>query len=342
MSSSQSSSNNDGETGGTGLAANTESSSSSNTGDEAGIANEGRCRYAYPYDYFILETGCVPKDMECLKARWRYRKKRQDENTTLMDTEIFNALTLTNEMDGLRESLRCFAKDRYLEHIRHLLKVHGFKREDDGQTCVTMKDMLSMIKDNPNLNTNKSDILFEIFHHKNNGWTSSTVDDWASSENIKITLPTTIVTKKRQPNITFFRGGFGPIVNTARMQSLKLIMRNMWKGQGWKIAVARSEAAADNGDKYTAKFWSKDQKQKYYIVEKTDIFDAVDEVSFVFDFFIFTLTFTLNPFITMLLLPHSRCSVSHGYKWIEFHVGPFGVSFLDYYIANIFPSLCLV
>lgn len=260
------------------------------------MVKQGKCRYKYPLDYFDLTTGYVPKNLECLKVRWEYRKKRQDEGTTLMDMDSFDSLTLIDEMNALRNSLLKFAQLKYMDHIRPLLNEHGFVRPSDSQSCVTMNDVLVMIKECPNLNLGKSDILFEIFYHKGIEWSNKTVDNWALCNDIEIMPGKTVASMMRKPNASFFRGSFCTIVNSARMETLKRIMRNMWSGQGWKITIARNKAAT-NTAKYTPKVWSKDITQRYFIVEDIPSDDTVNEVNFFVELFIFVLQLILNTFI---------------------------------------------
>lgn len=171
-------------------------------------------------------------------------------------------------MSELRQSLRVYAHLKYMEYIQPLLKEHGFVRPSDSQICVTMEDVCKMINETPGLSYDKSDQLFEIFHYKVSAWTSNVVDAWAEINEIVIKMPKRVASLQRQPNNDFYRGSFGPIVNSARMESVKKIMRNMYSGQGWKITIAKNQQAASN-DLYTSKTWVKNRYQKYIIVEKS-------------------------------------------------------------------------
>ena len=83
------------------------------------------------------------------------------------------------------------------------------------------------------------------------------MDDWAEMNSIVIDLPIKVASLTRQRNNDSYRGSFGPIVTTARMQSVKKVMRNMFNGQGWKISIANN-LLATNKDDYTCKAWGKD------------------------------------------------------------------------------------
>ena len=199
----------------------TNSSWLGNTGDSNGIVDLGKCRYEYPFNYFILSTGYVPKDADTLKKRWGYQKKRQEAGTAHIDEVSFNSAVMIQEMSELRQSLRVYAHLKYMEYIQPLLKEHGFVRPTDSQSCVTMDDVCRMIRDAPGLSYDKSDQLFEIFHYKVSAWTSNVVDAWAETNEIVIKMPKRVASLQRQPNNDFYRGSFGPIVNSARMESVK-------------------------------------------------------------------------------------------------------------------------
>ena len=152
-----------------------------------------------------------------------------------------------------------------------------------------------MINEAPGLPSDQSDQLFEIFHYKVSAWTSNVVDAWAETNEIVIKMPKRVASLQRQPNNDFYRGSFGPIVNSARMESVKKIMRNMYSGQGWKITIAKNQQAASN-DLYTSKTWVKNRYQKYYIVEKSfsDADEALGEVCFVFELSVFVIKLILT------------------------------------------------
>jgi hypothetical protein len=248
----------------------TSSTASSSSGATAGVVvNHGIFIYKLPVDYFDLKTGLVPKEPEHLKLRWPLRKKRQVAVGPLIDEESFDAEALKHEMESLRESLRDFTHHEYMEHVKKLLSENDFLRPDDQQRCSSLVDVCKMIANMPNLNLGKADILFEIFHYKHAAWTCNTVDGWAEKNKINIVLQKTETTKKRQPNKQYYRGAFNLIVNERRMQDVKRIMGNMWRGQSWKIAVAICNNNAP-GVLYTNKTWEKDKTINYYIVEKED------------------------------------------------------------------------
>jgi hypothetical protein len=246
------------------------------TGDATGEGNYGQFYYVYPYDFFVLTTGCVPKGEADLVRRWAYRKKRQNNGSSLMDVQPFDKDALVGEMAAIRQSLRDYAQHAYLDHIRPLLKDHDLVRPEDGQACVNMKDVCKMINTAPAISLSKSDMLFEIFYYKRADWATTVVDDWASTNNYTIRLPEKVVGKQRQPNTEYYRGSFGPIVNAARTQSVKKIMRNMWSGQGWKITLAIKDGSEQRGD-YETQYWSKDPTQKYYNVQNASPGDDDDD-----------------------------------------------------------------
>jgi hypothetical protein len=247
----------------------TDSSSSGNTGDTPQTVDQSRNCYIYPYDFYDVKTGNIPTEEEALRQRWGYRQIRQNGGNSNIDEVPFHAQTIVREMNNLRDSLRLFARLAYMEYIRPLLIKYGFERPADGQHCVSLEDVVTMIKTAPTVRPNKSDELFEIFHYKSSDWTSNIVDAWARQNKIVIKFPNKVASMKRQPNKEFYRGGFGPIVNTSRMFWLKRIMLNMFKGLGWKIAISMNEKNSKTCD-YTTKYWKDDKKQKYYVVEERD------------------------------------------------------------------------
>jgi hypothetical protein len=251
-------------------------SSGGATGGATGDGHYGPFKYVYPYDFFVLTNGCVPKGEADLLRCWAYRKNRQNDGLSLMDVAPFDKDALVGEMTAIRQSLRDYAQHAYLDHIRPLLKDHDLVRPDDGQACVNMKDVCIMIKTAPAISLSKSDMLFEIFYYKTADWATMVVDDWATSNNYTIKLPERVVGKQRQPNAEYYRGSFGPIVNAARMQSVKKIMRNMWSGQGWKITLAIKDGSEQRGD-YETQYWSKDPTQKYYNVKNASTGDDDDD-----------------------------------------------------------------
>ena len=261
------------------------SANSSSTGTAcaaSAIVTMANCSYKYPYNYFELKEGTILNSENDLRQRWEYRKSRQESGSGLIDVVGFDREAMIDEMKVVRNSLRDFAQLKYMEYIRPLLKLNGFVRKD-GQGCVLMDDVCSLVKNKTDVTMEKSDALFEIFHFKTNNWTSDTVDAWAQENRIWLEIPESVESLTRQRNNNFYRGCFGPIVKSARMISVKKIMRNMWNGLGWKLAISKNQSD-DRTNIYTSKTWGGDRTHKYYIVEKgvASWESAVVEVCFMF------------------------------------------------------------
>ena len=231
----------------------TNSSSSGHASATGVVVTKANCLYKYPYDYFIVKDGNVPTEEAALRQRWEHRKKRQEAGAGLIDVVGFDMTEMIEEMKDLRKDLRKYTHLKYMEHIHPLLYKHGVVKEC-GQRCVLMEDVCEVVRKGNFVTMEKSDILFEIFHYKAQNWTSNTVDAWAQSNGIWIEIPEKVSEKIRQRNNNYYRGSFGPIVQSARMESLKKIMRNMWSGKGWKIAAAKNQKDESKAV-YTERTW---------------------------------------------------------------------------------------
>ena len=74
----------------------------------------------YPRNFFDRIKGGLPKDEEAASCLWPYRKTRQNNGSRIADMVSADGAAMLNKMKDIRENLRSFIMENFLEDMHQM------------------------------------------------------------------------------------------------------------------------------------------------------------------------------------------------------------------------------
>ena len=192
----------------------------------------------YPRNFFDRMTGGLPKDEEAASCLWPYRKARQNNGSGIADMVSADGAAMLNEMKDIRENLRSFIMENFLEDMHQMAMRSEMKIESNAEVPVTPADFKKILRkliNNPRIQGK----VYDVFHkfHRDRFWIANVIDKWFEHE--KMMLEGEVRIQKQNGKCSKFfatdQGGFSSVARAVKSQLVKSYMLHMLQNAGWCI-----------------------------------------------------------------------------------------------------------
>lgn len=205
-----------------------------------------------PFTYFD-EDGGIPENVESethmLLSRWHFQKNVPKNSIGINDNALFDAALVIQQMQGMRSSLKDFAKERYWCLVKSEAVDRGLT--NFNQQIVTNQDLCNALKNLVQSRENEEKVYLVLYAWFRNCYKfeKETVDDWAAKNNYVIQLGTRCG-RRRIKDPFMDRHGFGQIVKDARSDTIKTITRGMARDAKWKVVATNKSKQSEKNEVY--------------------------------------------------------------------------------------------
>lgn len=205
-----------------------------------------------PFTYFE-EDGGIPdnadSELHMLLSRWHFQKNVPKNNIGINDNSLFDASLVIQQMQGMRSSLKDFAKEKYWFAVKR--EAVGKGLTNFNQPIVTNQDLCDALKNLPQTRENEERVYLILYAWFRNCYKfeKETVDEWATKNNYVIQMGTR-GGRRRVKDPIMDRHGFGQIVKDARSDTIKTITRGMARDARWKVVATNKSKQSEKNEVY--------------------------------------------------------------------------------------------
>ena len=199
----------------------------------------------YPRDFFDEKCGANPATNDDAAKLWAFRLNRPPKGG--VDHELPNGEGMMREVKIMRQNLRGYISNCYLDDIRISARKNGMMLPTTNTHPITIMDFKTIITQLPNTPENNK-MVWDVFHKpfRDRLWLANHVDQWFFKNRMILMNPPAREHKEDGEKTSKFytsdRGGFGAVARQAKAEVIKGYMGPMLNKAKWNIASSNRAA----------------------------------------------------------------------------------------------------